>query len=213
MKPGNAIHPVVRSLFSATEPGISPETFAEEIVTSDAGRESSQPDRRQMPPALSEIDLHSSARSSEREQPSRLIATEQVSGDNALWVPRPAHVEIPQRRASSSQLEDEGDSRVESSPNVFEAAGSAARDPFAPLIMEAVVPRSQTPSPEKVREPVARSSQSFATHSRSTDEIEIHIGRIEVTAVQPAPTRTTPVKSPRRAPSLDDYLRRRDGSV
>jgi hypothetical protein len=213
VKPGNAIHPVVSSLFSAPKPGISPETFAEEIVTSDVGREFHEPTRRQMPPALSEIDRRAGVRSSDREQSPRLIATERVPGDNAPWVPKPAHVEIPQRRASSWQPDDEGDSQVESSPNVFEAATSSARDPFTPPIMEAVVPRSQTPSPEKVREPVARSSQSFATHSRATDDIEIHIGRIEVTAVQPAPTRTTPVKSPRRAPSLDDYLRRRDGSV
>ena len=213
MKPGNAIHPVVRSLFSAPEPDISPETFAEEIVTSGAGREFSQPARRQMPSALSETDRHSGARSSEREQPSRLIATEQASGDNAPWNPRPAHVEIPQRRASSLQREDEGDSRVESSPDVFEARRSSARDPFAPLIMEARVPSPPTAANGKARESAASSSQSFASPSRASDDIEIHIGRIEITAVQPAPTRTTPVKSPRRAPSLDDYLRRRDGSI
>ena len=213
MKPGNAIHPVVSSLFSAPKPGISPETFAEEIVTSDVGREFHEPTRRQMPPALSEIDRRAGVRSSEREQPSRLVETEQISADNAPTNPGPTNVEIPQRRASSWQPDDEGDSQVESSPNVFEAGRSSAGDPFAPLIMEALVPSPPTAVIGEARESAASSSQSFATPSRASDEIEIHIGRIEVTAVQPAPTRTTPVKSPRRAPSLDDYLRRRDGSV
>jgi hypothetical protein len=166
-----------------------------------------------MPPALSEIDRHTGARSSEREQPSRLIETEQTSAENAPTNPGPTNVEIAQRRASSWQPDDEGGSRVESSPNVFEGARSSARDPFAPLIMEVRVPSPPTAAIGKVRESAASSSQNFESASRASDEIEIHIGRIEVTAVQPAPTRTTTVKSPRRAPSLDDYLRRRDGSI
>ena len=45
---------------------------------------------------------------------------------------------------------------------------------------------------------------------REPDEIQIHIGRIEVTAVPPAPA-ILPAPKPRHvAPSLDEYLRRRD---
>lgn len=43
------------------------------------------------------------------------------------------------------------------------------------------------------------------------DEIRIHIGRIEVIAVSPPPVTPAAPKPPRRAPSLDEYLRRRDG--
>jgi hypothetical protein len=44
---------------------------------------------------------------------------------------------------------------------------------------------------------------------REPDEIQIHIGRIEVTAVPPAPA--PPAAKPQRnVPSLDEYLRRRD---
>jgi hypothetical protein len=42
------------------------------------------------------------------------------------------------------------------------------------------------------------------------DEIQIHIGRIEVVAVPPAPTPPISPKPQRRTPSLDEYLRRRD---
>jgi hypothetical protein len=43
------------------------------------------------------------------------------------------------------------------------------------------------------------------------DEIQIHIGRIEVIAVPPAQTPPAPQKPRRGSPSLDEYLRRRGG--
>jgi hypothetical protein len=43
------------------------------------------------------------------------------------------------------------------------------------------------------------------------DDIQIHIGRIEVTAVRPAPAPQPAGKIRRLAPSLDEYLRRQDG--
>jgi len=53
-----------------------------------------------------------------------------------------------------------------------------------------------------------RNSQAAA---RQHDEIEIHIGRIEVTAVQQTASR--PAAQPaRKALNLDEYLKRREGS-
>jgi len=46
---------------------------------------------------------------------------------------------------------------------------------------------------------------------REPDEVNIHIGRIEVTAAQPPPLRPAAPKAHRKAPSLDEYLRRRGG--
>lgn len=48
---------------------------------------------------------------------------------------------------------------------------------------------------------------------REPDEINIHIGRIEVTAAQPPPLRPAAPKSHRKAPSLEEYLRRRGGRI
>jgi len=58
-------------------------------------------------------------------------------------------------------------------------------------------------------------SERMGTHrGRPTrpepDEIQIHIGRIEVVAVPPPPTPPAPLKPQRSTPSLDEYLRRRD---
>jgi hypothetical protein len=47
--------------------------------------------------------------------------------------------------------------------------------------------------------------------ARPGDDIQIHIGRIEVTAVRPAPAPQPAARTRRGAPSLDDYLKRRDG--
>jgi hypothetical protein len=92
---------------------------------------------------------------------------------------------------------------------------------FVPLLE--VQARERAALPE-LAEPPRRAAASTAgrtapdgkiNHLRSSpaerDEIEIHIGRIEVTAVQAAPP---PRPTPRRhAPSLDDYLRRRNGGA
>jgi hypothetical protein len=43
------------------------------------------------------------------------------------------------------------------------------------------------------------------------DEIQIHIGRIEVVAMPPTPAPAASAKPQRWTPSLDEYLRRRDG--
>jgi hypothetical protein len=58
-------------------------------------------------------------------------------------------------------------------------------------------------------EPKARTLQRLEPPVREPDEIQIHIGRIEVTAVHPASTQA-PAKPQRNVPSLDEYLRRRD---
>jgi hypothetical protein len=44
---------------------------------------------------------------------------------------------------------------------------------------------------------------------RGADEIEINIGRIEVTAIPPAAPRSTPPA--RKSLNLDEYLQRRNG--
>jgi hypothetical protein len=57
--------------------------------------------------------------------------------------------------------------------------------------------------------PEAERFQRAKPEAREADEIQIHIGRIEVTAVQPAPAPAA-AKPQRNVPSLDEYLRRRD---
>jgi hypothetical protein len=52
-------------------------------------------------------------------------------------------------------------------------------------------------------------ARSASGAGRQADDIQIHIGRIEVTAVPPPAPRV--VKPPEKGPSLDAYLKRREG--
>jgi hypothetical protein len=63
------------------------------------------------------------------------------------------------------------------------------------------------------RTPATTNSRRLDESSREPDEIEIHIGRIEVTAVQAAATSVSTPKPRRGGPSLEEYLKRRDRRV
>lgn len=83
-----------------------------------------------------------------------------------------------------------------------------------------IAPRARVPKPisRRLAAPFttgADRNERMGTHrGRPTrpepDEIQIHIGRIEVVAAPPAPTPPAPLKPQRCTPSLDEYLRRRD---
>lgn len=64
-------------------------------------------------------------------------------------------------------------------------------------------------SPAPAGKKDARAVRDSVTVDRQTDEIQIHIGRIEVTAIRPPPPRAP--KGRDKEISLDAYLKRRDG--
>lgn len=61
-------------------------------------------------------------------------------------------------------------------------------------------------------QPKAARLQPVEPAVKEPDEIQIHIGRIEVTALHPAPAPAV-AKPQRNVPSLDEYLRRRDRRI
>lgn len=69
----------------------------------------------------------------------------------------------------------------------------------------------ETPSLKAPLVPATAGMKRALPHlaEREADEIQIHIGRIEVTAVQQAPARPL-LKPARKGQSLDEYLKRRD---
>ena len=80
---------------------------------------------------------------------------------------------------------------------------------FHPLMPRPAAPSEPQPAhapfPPEIRP--ARDSRPQAGLARTSDDIQIHIGRIEVTAVHPPAPRAT--KTPDRGLSLDSYLNRR----
>jgi hypothetical protein len=82
------------------------------------------------------------------------------------------------------------------------------RTEFHPLMpQEAAVAAPQLAHPTSRAKGRAPSDSRSVAAGRASDDIEIHIGRIEVTAVHPPAPRTS--KTPDRSPSLDAYLNRR----
>jgi hypothetical protein len=79
-----------------------------------------------------------------------------------------------------------------------------------PLVPEALHHRFAKPTRLQVAGP--RPGEAFGTDRRTSepDEIQIHIGRIEVTAVQAGPPTQVAPRPARWSPSLKEYLRRRD---
>ena len=93
----------------------------------------------------------------------------------------------------------------------------SARRGYDPLLAAEPVATSGIPAVELAVGPLrpsadkkdARAVRNSAALDRQTDEIQIHIGRIEVTAVHP-PAPKAP-KARDKEISLDAYLQRRDG--
>jgi hypothetical protein len=91
--------------------------------------------------------------------------------------------------------------------------------PYAPLAPEGLRPAeavlvrdSSSRSPDRGKIERTGPARHSAPVERFADDIQIHIGRIEVTAVPPAPTRPA-VQPVRKSLRLDDYLRRgREGA-
>jgi hypothetical protein len=98
-------------------------------------------------------------------------------------------------------------------------AGAIARLPDPPQPAGAV---ARLPRPPDIRAEPSPAAAFSAAKPRGAirdshpaapdnDDIQIHIGRIEVTAVRPTPAPQPAAKTRRGAPSLDEYIRRRDG--
>ena len=212
LKPGEVIHPVVGSIFSATKAGVPLERLGdEERVVFREGRESARESVSEATFSLpTEIRPPAAADAIEGEQPSSLVTTRQSAAPSMLPLSNLAETEGPGR--ASSKAVDEGDRRVESSKGARGSQTISAKRLYVPLIRGDFAPANPPVAAFGLsKNSSAVSSQPFPPPSRPTDDIQIHIGRIEVTAVQPVPARAAPAKPQRRAPSLDEYLRRRDG--
>jgi hypothetical protein len=93
-------------------------------------------------------------------------------------------------------------------PPEVHAVAAIARDPAEPSSVVATQSRVLEPRVRSA-EPAHRSSgRQVAQRERQPDDIQIHIGRIEVIAVPPPAPRVP--KAPERSVSLEAYLNRHD---
>jgi hypothetical protein len=112
--------------------------------------------------------------------------------------------------AESESAESSGDNAANRERQVRSVAAFEREDSEPESSFGALLPRESPMAISGVRHAKAEAFQHSAPAEREPDRVEIHIGRIEVTAVpqeapRPAPTR------PRKSLDLGEYLKRRDG--
>jgi hypothetical protein len=215
------VHPRMGSLFAPywSEPDSPAEWFepAETVTTRPARSDSSkrgEPAKTVLHPARSDASqsplLPGTAgetprifESAQRPDVSRHAGNEvqHDAREPAVQVPRQLVAQQAQGAVSDSTRDTGVQSHVpliHPPPNALNSTNPESRQ----FSTEAPPSRSETSAKFPVERRVPRAQ-------RETDEIQIHIGRIEVTAVQPSAPRAP--RPPDKAISLDAYLERRNG--
>jgi hypothetical protein len=205
-RPTSGVHPVIAPLFS-TQYGSAGEDLAEAAAPAIAPRMSTPSEAGREPSGtIARVDAISphplpvatavTRRPAEELSPRNTVQ----SVAHAPGEQGPEHP-LPSRESPASFTEVDGVQSI-----------------FTPLLPErvstvslaAVDSHPASPSTATSRREAADRIRSSASHKREPDEIQITIGRIEVTAVPEAPARPA-AKPGRKQISLDEYLKRADG--
>lgn len=86
----------------------------------------------------------------------------------------------------------------------------ATRSANARTLPDALLPPFRQGAHSTLSSPAAASTQHTPAATESTTEVHVHIGRIEVTAMQPPATPRPAARTGRPPMSLDEYLARRE---
>jgi hypothetical protein len=226
--PRSGVYPFVGSIFPGTSRGVAPDPLplADGFVFAEEGERVSTREKVSEPPAPLVRRRESAAAERVEERP---VDTRRAEHEpfQPLLPRREAGAEGPLKLLETGVVEAASDQApvIKSHrPSIGESFADAAR--VEPLVVEDLLAsgwRETTVKPPTrwLREssgtvagdagksaraalpPIPRSSD------QRTDDIQIHIGRVEVIAVPPAAPRSAAVP-PRKAMSLDEYLKRRD---
>jgi hypothetical protein len=229
MRPMETVHPLVGSVFSPeTRMGPEPLPANENATTLSTPETRIEPEPLPAKANTASLDpLESPERRPSLQKP------HPVKSQPAPSLSRSEAARPPQRIENLTSIVDKAAS-VQPHPPVIQEqvsktaeAGRAGRaatvkkteEPreraYTPLIQAGAVGSGRRAALEPPSSPVAlggRTKQRADTAHRAErepDEIQIHIGRIEVSAVPQAPA-AAPSKVSRKAVGLDEYLRRRD---
>jgi hypothetical protein len=219
-RPERAIHPIVGSLYAAPDFGRPAESFGihEELLVSVSPALAYRPPQETGRPEVDRKPAGADELSGE-------VLMKPSAADRTTEVPRAPHEEVrgspevmslpPQvagaprhtptatagtQRSTATPSALRGPTAIESPEPLFGPMQAAANPPIESS-------RSAPPSLRPPAQPrIAAPGRSFPAAVRQNDQIEIHIGRIEVKAVPPA-ARPAPQRE-RKALNLDEYLKR-----
>jgi hypothetical protein len=226
LQPDAPIHPIVRPVFSSLESRESSDlpTLVEEgtvtaLVRPARASEAEAPPRSTpgLLPEAAPAARSAEPRPERQEQragpaPARTGAPRRYSAPG--W---PAtHVQMPAERARTTPVlaapreEAAGSFDV---PETESVAASQRRAASSAVIPSPAAPGAidRWPVPLAAEPRPASAPRRGLTTARDSEDVQIQIGRIEVMAVNAEPARPAAVRPPRKAVSLGDYLRRRDG--
>lgn len=237
-KPSASIHPVVGSRFTAPKFGDAPETFPgeEEMVVSTSHSEpvvTPLPEKSRspglplmptpppIPPLISfsanpRQDSQSSPVADAGDLPKPLLERQEERVTPAAASVRRYGVPDPTESLLDSSRENETTNPSEPRHAAVRERHEILQYSYRPLVAEdlhpATGPRISTTTPaaslnERTRQ--VDSSRRIAPPVREPDQIEIHIGRIEVTAVPQLQARPA-APAPRKSLNLDEYLKRQN---
>ena len=201
--PAETIHPMLGSVYSPASYGSTDDTLEQNVTVT----------------SLNDGPAPQSPEAAEPRQQSALLPPVQPSAASPVRAAESAYPEstpcgppalTPLVRAAPSQS-PAGETSFETAIAVKQTESSTDRG-YAPLMIQAPPRPASVLSPRA--QPTAAASRNLEPSSprqaeHEPDEIQIHIGRIEVTAVQQAPARA-PLKTLHKGQSLDEYLKRRD---
>jgi len=205
-QPTGNVHPVVGSVFAAPDHERAKD-LVEDNVTAVA------------PAAI--VSLRGQSLEDPKLTAPETIMPVQTVISTPLIVSAPATPEAAHRERASSEpllqpspIQDRSSGRKTEADSPAESARNAqhAGPSHPPLLAPAHLRRA----PTQIAKPGKGAAARLATESlpwraeQTQDDVQIHIGRVEVTAIQQMPARP-PSRPLHKGPSLDEYLKRRDG--
>lgn len=208
MQPAESIHPLLGSVFSPANYGRADDSLEQNVSLRSPEVALSAPER---PHEVHDLQAaHSPLLPPVQPTvPAALMARESAGLDSAERVSfQPLLAPVRNEFSSTSERKQEHDSPAESGQH-------EEPEPVYPPLLTRTLVRSGPPEISNLKPQAAgtgaasEKGNSSRRAEREPDEIQIQIGRIEVTAVQHAPARTV-IKPNRNGQSLDEYLKRRD---
>jgi hypothetical protein len=209
-QPAETLHPLLGSVFSPTHYPKASDGFEPDVVSASSSEAAPAPERSQEAHGLRALEspllpsvettIPISVVSAEELAPPPAIAREIASFQPLLM---PARNEDSKTAERNPEADTATESGKPEEPRGLE---------YTPVLTQALVharhPDISVPKPNPAG--VARHGRDSSRRAEGeSDEIQIHIGRIEVTVVQQTPARA-PLKPLHKGKSLEEYLKLRD---